>query len=131
MVFVQVYINNANNGTYFPIPITGKASLRVLGIQYHDGSASANRVLQIQSDNLYFAYSPQRYLTWMCMPTNICQSNISIDMSRDAYHLTDHQFNGQLLLKVVQIFSSDASALPNTFNVILSLDFEMIDLQFN
>jgi len=130
MVFVQIYINNTNNGTYFAIPITGKACLRVLGVQYHDGSTAANRVLQVQSDNLYFAYSPLRYLTFMCMPTTVCQTTQSIDMSRDAYHLTDHQFNGQMYLKIVQTFSSDASALPATFNAIVSLDFEMIDKEF-
>jgi len=130
MVLVQLYISSSNNGTYFAVPVTGKACVRVLGVQYHDGAAASNRVIQIQSDNLYFTYSPQRYLTFMSMPTTVCQTNMSIDMSRDAYHLTDQQFNGQLYIKIVQQFSSDASALPNTFNVLLSLDFEFIDQQY-
>jgi len=130
MVLVQIYINNANNNTYFVVPITGIASVRVLGIQYHDGSASTNRVLQIQSDALYFPYSTQRYYTFMCMPSNICQATINTDMSRDAYHLTDQRFNGKILLNVVQQYSADNSALPATFNCILSLDFEELNMQF-
>jgi hypothetical protein len=58
------------------------------------------------------------------------QANLSLDMSRDAFHLTDQQFNGQLYIKVVQQYSSDASALPNPFNVLLNLDFEFIDQQY-
>jgi len=129
MVLVQIYINAQNNGTYFTVPVTGKASVRVLGVQYHD-SGTTNRVLQLQSDNLYFPYSTQRYLSWMCMPTSITQANVCIDMSRDAYHLTNQLFNGLLYLKVVQQFSQDGSVLPATFNVLLSLDFEFIDEEF-
>jgi hypothetical protein len=136
MVLVQIYLNASTNGSgnnvsgsYYTIPVTGKACVRVLGVQYHD-SGTTNRVLQLQSDNLYFAYSQQRYLTWMCMPTSITQANVCIDMSRDAYHIKDQQFNGQLFLKIVQTFSQDGTTLPASFNAIVSLDFEFIDMEF-
>ena len=130
MVLVQLYITQANNGTYFAVPITGKACVRVLGVQYSETGNTVDRVIQIQSDNLYFTYSPQRYLTFMSMHGTASQANLSLDMSRDAFHLTDQQFNGQLYIKVVQQYSSDASALPNPFNVLLNLDFEFIDQQY-
>jgi len=130
MPYAQILVNNANNNTYFTLPITGKACVRILSIDYTDGT-TARRVLQVQSDNLYFAYSPQRFLTFLVAPPTVSQTSMSVDNSRDAYHLTNQQFNGNILINVVQLSSSDASALPASFSCIVSMNFEQIDKQFD
>jgi hypothetical protein len=129
MPFTQLLINNDNNNKYFTLPITGKACVRVLSVQYMDGT-TARRVLQVQSDNLYFAYSPQRFLTVIAAPPTVSQANVSVDVSRDDYHLTDQTFNGNILINVVQLSSSDASSLPASFICLVSLSFDMINKDF-
>jgi hypothetical protein len=59
MVFAQILITPAAgglttaSGKFQVLPVTGKCSIRVLSIQYHDTAASStNRVIQIVSDNL-------------------------------------------------------------------------------
>lgn len=130
MAFAQLLINSTNNNTYFTIPITGKACMRVLSVQYMDGT-TARRVLQLQSDNLYFAYSPQKFLTFMATPPTVSQANVSVDVSRDGYHLTDQAFNGNIQINVAQLSSSDSSALPNTFTCLVTLEFENINKDFH
>lgn len=131
MVLVQVLINNANNGTYFAVPVTGKCCIRVLGVQYQDATA-IGRVLQVQSDNLYFPYSPQRYLTFMTgAPTAATSAGyLQLDVSNKEYHLKDQVLAGQLLLTVVQLSSLSAGALPNSFQCLISLEVEKIDEEF-
>ena len=62
MVLVQILITPAAgglstaSGKFQVVPISGKCSIRVLAISYHDtADAGTNRVIQIVSDNLYFA----------------------------------------------------------------------------
>ena len=131
MVLAQVLITNANNGTYFTLPITGKCSMRVLSVQYAD-KTPVSRVLQVQSDNLYFPYSPQKYLTWISQsPTSAYSTGgLLVDHSCRDYHLKDQTFNGNLLLNVAQLSSSDNSALPNSFQCLLTLDMEQINMEF-
>jgi len=131
MVLVQLVINNANNGSYFVIPITGKASVRVLGIQYMDNGGNSNRLLQLQSDILYFPYSPQKYITWLsATAASVCQSTVSIDNStKDSFHLVNQQFHGQIQLTVVSLYSSGAP-LPVSFYCVVTLSFEEIDMEF-
>ena len=131
MVLVQILINASNNNTYFTVPVTGKSSIRVLGLQYCDNGGQTNRVLQLQSDNLYFPYSPQRFLTWMAATSSsACSSIISFDNSRDAYHIKNQLWNGQLLLNVVSLYSSGGSPLPASFQCIVTIEFEEIDMEF-
>ena len=75
MVLVQILITPAAgnlttaSGKFQAIPITGKASIRVLSVVYHDtAAATTNRCIQIVSDNLYFPYSPCKYLTVLSNP---------------------------------------------------------------
>jgi len=131
MPLVQIVVNNSNNNTYFATAITGKCSVRVLSVQYTDTSA-AIRVLRLQSDNLIFNYSPQTYLTWMTSnPTkNYGTANQTFDVSRSEYHAKDLVFNGQLLVNIVQQYSSDNSALPAPFYCVITLDVEQIGQEF-
>ena len=133
MVLSQIWINSANNGTYFNLPVIGKCSVRILHIQYMDKSTGAIRILRLRSDNLIFNYSPQLYLTWMAgNPTlNNPQADVVIDHSKAEYHFKDSTFNGNLLLAVEQLYSSAGDTLPASFNCLVTLDVEQIDQQYH
>lgn len=126
MVLAQFIITSANNNTLFPIGVSGKCCIRVLGVQYHDTAvAGTSRVIQLRSDALYFPYSPARNLTWVT--NNAGQMNF--DNSRNEYHLQDVVLNGQVLLNVVD---NATNATPVGFQwCVVSLDIEKMNEQFN
>ena len=102
MVLAQFLITPANNNTVFPIGISGKASIRVLGIEYSDtsggggGNNGDKRIIQIISDSLYFPYSPAKYITLL--------SNTSatvIDQGKSDYHLSNVALNSGIRLQVI------------------------------
>lgn len=126
MPLAQLLITSANNNTLFVLPVSGAVSIQILGIQYFDATA-VNRIVQIQSDTLYFAYSPQKFLTVLSPGTGVCSVSQTIDNSIQSFHLKHQAFAGQMLLNVVQQFSSDASALPASFKCLITLNVEQID----
>lgn len=126
MPLAQLLITSANNNTLFVLPVSGAVSIQILGIQYFDATA-VNRIVQIQSDTLYFAYSPQKFLTVLSPGTGVCNVSQTIDNSIQSFHLKHQAFAGQMLLNVVQLFSSDASALPASFKCLITLNVEQID----
>jgi len=126
MPLAQLLITSANNNTLFVLPVSGAVSIQILGIQYFDATA-VNRIVQIQSDTLYFAYSPQKFLTVLSPGTGVCNVSQTIDNSIQSFHLKHQAFAGQMLLNVVQQFSSDASALPASFKCLITLNVEQID----
>lgn len=126
MPLAQLLITSANNNTLFVLPVSGAVSIQILGIQYFDATA-VNRIIQIQSDTLYFAYSPQKFLTVLSPGTGVCNVSQTIDNSIQSFHLKHQAFAGQILLNVVQQFSSDASALPASFKCLITLNVEQID----
>jgi hypothetical protein len=131
MVLVQVLITAANNGTYFTVPVIGKASVRVVGIQYIDKTSTAySRVLRLRSDNLLFNYSPQVYLTFISQASASAGANISFDVSNKDYHMKDSTFNGNLFLTLEQLYSSGGDALPAIFYCLVNLDVEQIDREY-
>lgn len=132
MVFAQILITPAAgglttaSGKFQVLPVSGKCSIRVLSIQYHDTAASStNRVIQIVSDNLYFPYSPLKYLTVMSNPA----ANVSVDQSYLDYHLRNQQLNGQIQLSIIDRATGVEPA--NFSNCLISLDIEQIDKQFS
>ena len=131
MVLVQILITptgtalSTSSKKFQVVPITGICSIRVLSVSYHDtAAAGTNRVIQIVSDNLYFPYSPLRYLTLM---SNVA-AYASIDQSLHDYHLKNQRVNGQLQLEVID----KATGLePVGFtNCLITLDIEQIDKEF-
>lgn len=126
MPLAQLLITSANNNTLFVLPVSGAVSIQILGIQYFDATA-VSRIVQIQSDTLYFAYSPQKFLTVLSPGTGVCNVSQTIDNSIQSFHLKHQAFAGQMLLNVVQQFSSDASALPASFKCLITLNVEQID----
>lgn len=126
MPLAQLLITSANNNTLFVLPVSGAVSIQILGIQYFDATA-VNRIIQIQSDTLYFAYSPQKFLTVLSPGTGVCNVSQTIDNSIQSFHLKHQAFAGQMLLNVVQQFSSDTSDLPASFKCLITLNVEQID----
>lgn len=126
MPLVQFYITSATNNTYFQVPISGKCCVRVLNVQYHDTAAGAtSRMIQIQSDSLYFPYSPMRYVSILSNPA----AAQSYDNSKIDYHIRNAVFNGQILLNVVD---RATGATPVNFqHCLLSLEVEHINEEFN
>jgi hypothetical protein len=130
-VLVQILITNTSNGgtsptgAYYTIPISGKCSIRVLGVQYHSNDAgSTSRVLQIQSDALVANYSPLRWFSWI----NNGQSTVSIDSSHREYHFQNVVLNGNIFLKLVD---QAGTALSSTYQCVLSLEVECINKEFD
>lgn len=125
MVLAQFVITSANNGTMFAIGIQGKCSIRVLGVQYHDtAAAGTSRVIKLNSDALYFPYSPARFLTWV---TNN-SGQMSFDNSRNEYHLQNVVLNSQIYL---QVLDNATNAVPGGFQwCVVSLDIEKVDKEF-
>lgn len=126
MPLAQLLITSANNNSLFVLPVSGSVSMQILNIQYFDSTA-VNRIIQIQSDTLYFAYSPQKYITLLTPGAGVCNVSNTIDNSIQSFHLKQQAFAGQMLLNVAQVFSSDASALPNTFKCLITINVEQID----
>ena len=98
MVLAQFLITPTNNDTVFPIGISGKASIRVLGIEYlDDEKKDTGRIIQIVSDSLYFPYSPAKYITFLAHP----HATTVIDQGKSDYHLTNVALNSGIRLQVI------------------------------
>jgi len=122
MVLVQFLITPANNNTLFPIGISGKASIRVLGVEYlDDEKKDPGRAVQIQSDVLYFPYSPTKYLTFLIHP----HASSVIDQGRHDYHLSNVSLNSQVRLHVVD--PATGVEPPNFLACVLNLSIESLN----
>ena len=121
MVLAQIVVSTANNNTYFPLPVTGKCSIRVLGVQYSDDKKNDDLVVQIQSDALYFPYSPARYLTILSAHTG----SIAIDQGRHDYHLCNVELNGKILINVID--TATGTTPVHFTHCIISLSIEAIN----
>jgi hypothetical protein len=98
MVLAQFLITATNNDTVFPIGISGKASIRVLGIEYQDDENKNDpQIIQIVSDSLYFPYSPAKYITFL----TYSHATTVIDQGKSDYHLTNVALNSGIRLQVI------------------------------
>ena len=98
MVLAQFLITPANNNTVFPIGISGKASIRVLGIEYLDNTKKdVGEIIQIVSDSLYFPYSPAKFITFL----SHSHSTTVIDQGKNDYHLANVALNSGIRLQVI------------------------------
>lgn len=123
MVLLQFVITSANNNTRFPVAIAGKCSIRVLSVEYGDtkGIGSNPVIVQIQSDVLYFPYSPAKYLTVM----GHSRGDITIDDSQGGFHLNNVTVNSGIHLNVIDVATGTTPTLFSA--VILSLSVEEIN----
>jgi len=126
MVLVQVLITSSTNGTKFVIPVSGKCSIRVLSMVYHATEAATNsRVIQLESDILYFPYSPLKYLTMVSNPSG----TLNYDTAYHEYNLQNVVLQGQIGFKVIDRATADT---PATFQwCLVSLQIEKINEFFN
>ena len=123
MVLLQFVVTSANNNTVFPVGIAGQCSLRVLSVQYGDeekGNAPSH-IVQIQSDVLYFPYSPAKYITFMAHP----KADHTVDDSQGGFHLNNVNINSGIRLNVLDLVTG---AEPVDFvGVVLTLSIEEIN----
>ena len=126
-MLVQILVTPSNNNTLIPIGVVGKCCIRILGVQYSDTS-TATRIIVIQSTDLYFASSPQRYLTFLSQTPTTSGCNLALDISKSEYHMNNAVLTGQLLLNVID----NATGLqPANFGFCLvSLEIEKVNLDF-
>jgi hypothetical protein len=122
MVLAQFLITPANDNTVFPIGISGKASIRVLGIEYQDEENKNDpQIIQIVSDSLYFPYSPAKYITFL----TYSHATTVIDQGRTDYHLTNVALNSGIQLRVID---KTTGAQPAHFKAcILTLSIEALN----
>lgn len=128
MVLVQFLINSSNNGSDFIVPISGKCSIRVLSVDYHQtggaGGGATCRVIQMQSDVLFFPYSPARFLTWLSVSSN----SVSFDSSHKEYNLYA-VVPGKINIRLVDPATGSA---PAAFDFcVVSLECEQLNRDFD
>jgi hypothetical protein len=128
MVLVQFLINSSNNGSDFIVPISGKCSIRVLSVDYHQsgggGGGATCRVVQMQSDVLFFPYSPARYLTWLSVASN----SVSFDNGHKEYNIYA-MIPGKINIRLVDPATGSA---PGAFDFcVVSLECEMLNRDFD
>lgn len=128
MVLVQFVINTSNNGSDFIVPISGKCSIRVLGVDYHQtgggGGGATSRVVQLQSDVLFFPYSPARYLTWLSVSSN----TINYDSGFKEYNIYAI-VPGKINLRLVD---PATGSTPGAFDLcVVSLEVEQLNRDFD
>jgi hypothetical protein len=128
MVLVQFVITSSNNGNDFIVPISGKCSIRVLSVDYHQtgggGQGGTCRVVQMQSDVLFFPYSPARYLTWLSISSN----SVSFDSSHKEYNIYA-MIPGKINIRLVDPATGSA---PSSFDFcVVSLECEMLNRDFD
>lgn len=96
MVLVQIIITPQNNNSFFAVGISGRCSIRVLSYDHHDTGNTA-RLIQVQSEQLVFPYSPARYLTVM---TNQ-HSTHTVDDSEGGFHINNCILNGGIQINII------------------------------
>lgn len=123
MVLLQFVVTPATNNTLFPVGIAGQCSLRVLNVQFGDEEKVGHdsHIVQIQSDVLYFPYSPAKYITFMAHP----RGDHTFDDSHGGFHLNNVNVNSGIRLNVVDLTTG---VEPTDFiGVILTLSVEEIN----
>lgn len=122
MVLCQVYITSANNNNYFVIPYSGKCSIRVLNMQYHDTAGGGqSRAIQLQSDLLFFPYSTMRYL---CLLSS-ANASLNIDQGYKEYNIKDVELKGRIFFNVIDIATGTQPA--NFQHLLLTLQIEELE----
>lgn len=126
MVLVQFLITkNGGNNKEFVVPISGKCSIRVLKIDYFDDDNTHHCYpIQIQSDILFFPYSPQRYLTFLSHPSHAS----TVDSGYKEYNIYS-VIPGKIRLNVV---NAETGAQPTDFEYcVLTLECELLNRDFD
>lgn len=122
MVLCQVYITSANNNNYFVIPYSGKCSIQIINIQYHDTAGGGlSRLIQLQSDLLFFPYSTMRYVCLMSNP----DGQIGIDQSSKEFNIKDIELKGRIFFNVIDLATGTQPA--NFQHLLLTLSIEELE----
>lgn len=123
MVLCQILITSSTNNTDFIVPVSGKCSIRVLSVQYHDSSGQS-RVIKLQSDVLFFPYSPARFLTLITNPNG----SLNVDQGYKEYNLYA-VIPGKININVLD---NATGAQPGNFQFcVVSLELEQLNRDFD
>ena len=120
MPIIQILVRSADlvNGVANLIyNYRGQYNVQILSCQYHDGGGNnVSRVIQLKSDELYFANSPARYLTLVTQP----HANVTFD-SGFRYHFENITLKGSMQIEPIDVATGTTpggfSALVLTLNV--------------
>ena len=126
MVLCQfLIIKEAGNNKEFIVPVSGKCSIRVLKIDYYDSDNIKHcDVIQLQSDVLFFPYSPCRYLTFLSHPSHVS----TIDSGFKEYNIYA-QIPGKIHLNLVD---AQSGLEPFDFEYcVLTLELEQLNRDFD
>jgi hypothetical protein len=126
MPLCQFYINPSNNASDFIVPVSGKANVRVISVQYYNtNSSSAHYVVQIRSDVLRFQASSLPYLTFF---SGTGSPSIGFDSSHREYSINGLNLQGKIQLEVVDLATG---AQPTHFGgCLLTLEIENLGVGF-
>lgn len=126
MPLCQFYINPSNNGSDFIVPVSGKANVTVLSIQYYNtNNTAAHYVVQIRSDVLRFQASSLPYLTFF---SGTGSPSIGFDSGRKEFSMIGVNLQGKIKLQVVDL----ATGLEPTHfgGCLLTLEIENLGVGF-
>lgn len=112
-MLVQIVIDNdALNGTYFSLPMRGKASVKILSIETH--GAQQHSFLQLRSDILTLPFSSRPFFTWFVEP----QYSHIIDSSSSAqYHFNNIDMQGKMFIQVEELDGTKPGGLKCVINM--------------
>ena len=125
MPLCQYNITPANNGGNFTVPVSGKANIKVLSLQYYDNNNTHHTAIKIKSDTLIFPYSASPYLQ-AYVGTRVF--NAQFDTGKNEYSINNCDLRGSMTLQVVD---QSTDAQPAHFGgCLLTLDIEKINVGF-
>jgi hypothetical protein len=125
MPLCQYRITPSNNGQRFTVPVSGKANIKVLSLQYYDNNNNHHIPIRIKSDTLIFPYSSSPYLQAL---VGVRVFNAQFDTGKNEYSINGCDLHGAMTLEVVD---QDTGAQPAHFGgCLLTLDIEQINVGF-
>jgi hypothetical protein len=113
MVLAQIVIStDALNGSYFSLPMRGKASIKILSIETY--GAKQHDFLQLRSDILTLPFSTRPFFTWFVEP----QYSHIIDSSSSAqYHFNNIDMQGKMFIQVEELDGTKPAGLKCVINL--------------
>lgn len=119
MVFAQIVIDSDDkNGSYFSLPMRGKASIKILSIETY--GAKQHDFLQLRSDILILPNSTKPFLTWFVEPQYM--HNIDSSSSGQA-HFNNIDMNGKMFIQVEELDGTK----PNNLKCVINMSVEKLN----
>jgi hypothetical protein len=113
MVLAQIVISTDElNGTYFSLPMRGKASIKILSVETY--GAKKHDFLQLRSDILVLPYSTKPYYSWYVEPQYVHTVDSS---SSNQPHFNNIDMQGKIFIQVEELDGTKPAGLKCVINL--------------